>query len=167
MLEKFAPDYQFDSVFDISISFLRSIGVKGMIFDIDNTLEPYENSMPSENTLKWLSELEKSGIRIAFVSNNNKRRVEKFNSELSFPAYYTALKPFKKNVIRAMADIGSDTYDTLLVGDQILTDILAAHNAGIKGILVKPIRDKTDLFTKAKRWIENRIVNRLRKKGIL
>ena len=167
MLEKFYPDAQFDSVFDISISYLKSLGIKGIIFDIDNTLEPYENEKPSVETLNWLSLLDSSGIRVAFVSNNNKSRVEKFNGELRYPAYHTAMKPFKKNVLKAMADIGTNAENTMLVGDQMLTDVLAAHNAKIFAVLVKPIRDKTGLFTRSKRWIESLIIKRLIKKGIV
>jgi predicted HAD superfamily phosphohydrolase YqeG len=40
------------------------------------------------------------------------------------------------------------------MGDQVFTDVWAAHNAGIKAILVPPIKDKTDPFTKFKRLLE-------------
>ena len=94
------------------------------------------------------------GIKTAIVSNNNKERVELFNSKLSMPAYYKAGKPFKKNVIKAMEDIGVCKENAIFIGDQILTDVWAAHNAGIRAILVSPIKDKTDLLTKFKRILE-------------
>lgn len=148
------PDYIFDTFEGASVEFLQRLGVRGVILDIDNTLEPYENALPGEKVLAWLNSLYNVGIKTAIVSNNNKERVELFNSEISMPAYYKAGKPFKKNILRAMSDIGTDRSDTVFIGDQILTDVWAAHNAGIRAILVPPIKDKTDPFTKFKRLLE-------------
>ena len=50
--------------------------------------------------------------------------------------------------------MGTDKSNTIHMGDQVFTDVWAAHNAGIKAILVPPIKDKTDLFTKLKRLLE-------------
>ena len=150
----FVPDYRFDSFEFASCEFLSSIGVKGIILDIDNTLEPYENPKPSERVLAWFGELDRAGIRAAFVSNNNSHRVELFNEELKKPAYSKAKKPFKKNLLLAMRDMGTDKTNTILMGDQVFTDVWAAHNTGIKAILVPPIKDKTDPFTKFKRLLE-------------
>ena len=70
------------------------------------------------------------------------------------PAYSKGGKPFKKNLLRAMSDMGTDISNTVLMGDQVFTDVWAAHNAGIKAILVPPIKDKRDPFTKFKRLLE-------------
>ena len=164
MLKKLYPDYKFDSVLDISVDFLLSIGVKGIIFDIDNTLEPYENPLPTEKTVQWLNSIKEAGLSCAIVSNNNKSRVDNFNSVLGYPAHSMAMKPFKGNVIRAMSEMDVEKDGAIFVGDQMLTDVLAAHNAGIKAILVKPIKDKTDPFTLFKRSIENWIIRRVEKK---
>ena len=71
----------------------------------------------------------------------------------------------KKNLKKAMADMGTDESNTILMGDQVFTDIWAAHNAGIKGILVPPIKDKTDLFTKFKRLLERPFLRKYHKKA--
>ena len=148
------PDYIFDKFDDASVEFLLKLGIKGVILDIDNTLEPYENDLPGEHVLLWLNSLYDAGIKTAIVSNNNKERVDLFNREISMPAYHKASKPFRKNIIKAMNSIGTQKYETVFIGDQILTDVWGAHNAGIKAILVSPIKDKTDLFTRFKRLVE-------------
>ena len=160
----FVPDYYFKTFDMASAEFLSSIGVKGIILDIDNTLEPYENPMPSEKVLEWFRTLREAGISAAFVSNNNKERVELFNSELSLPAYYKAKKPFKKNLLRAMADMNTSKENTVLMGDQVFTDVWAAHNAGIKAILLPPIKDKRDIFTRFKRLLEKPILSKYERK---
>lgn len=160
----FVPEYRFDTFDMASADFLSKIGVKGIILDIDNTLEPYENSKPGEHVTLWLDSLREKGIKAAIVSNNGKERVELFNKDLGLPAYYKAKKPFKKNLFRAMADMETNPQETILMGDQVFTDVWAAHNAGIKAILVPPIKDKRDVFTRFKRLLERPIIKKYEKR---
>lgn len=156
----FVPEYYFDS-FDVAdADFLESIGIKGIVLDVDNTLEPYENPLPGEHVVRWLGELRERGISAAIVSNNNGERIELFNSQLKLPCYYKAGKPFKKNILKAMTDMGTNRSNTILMGDQVFTDVWAAHNAGIPAILVPPIRDKRDLLTRFKRVLERPVLKK-------
>ncbi len=154
------PDFRFNTFDEATVEFLNENGIKGIILDIDNTLEPYEHPHPGEHVKKWLSELRKAGIECAFVSNNNRERVELFNADLGLPSFYKAGKPFKKNVVKAMKMIGSTQENTILMGDQVFTDVWAARNAKIKAALVPPINDKKDLFTKFKRLLEKPILKK-------
>ena len=160
----FVPEYIFETFDAVTPKFLESIGIKGVILDIDNTLEPYENLMPGHQVVDWLRSLWNAGIKTAIVSNNNRERVEKFNSELQMPAYYKAAKPFKRNLLRAMTQMGTDAGSTLLIGDQVFTDVWAAHNAKIPAILVPPIKDKRDAFTRFKRLLERPVIKKYRNK---
>ena len=155
-----APDYYFETYAGASVEFLKNAGIRALVLDIDNTLEPYENALPGERVKNWLASLAVLGIRCAFVSNNNRERVELFNSELCLPAFYKAKKPFKKNVLKAMEIIGSTKENTVLMGDQVFTDVWAARSAGIKAALVPPINDKRDIFTKFKRLLEKPILRK-------
>lgn len=161
----FVPEYRFETFDLASAEFLLEIGVKGIILDIDNTLEPYENSDPGEHVVSWLESLKRCGIKAAIVSNNGRERVERFNKNLSLPAYYKAKKPFKRNLLRAMQDMNTDTSSTVLMGDQVFTDVWAAHNVGIRAILVPPINDKRDIFTKFKRLLEKPILKKYERKN--
>ncbi len=158
------PDYMFDSIYAITPDFLRSVGVSGVILDIDNTLVPYENAAPTPEVLSWLSALREAGISCAIVSNNNKRRVVTFNKDIQLPAYHFSAKPFADSVRRAMRDIKTDKEVTVFIGDQIFTDVWAAHNAGIRAILVNPIKDKTDILTRLKRRMENHFIKKYEKR---
>ena len=158
----FVPEYYFDRFDLASAEFLEKIGIRGVILDVDNTLEPYEHPLPGDHVVAWLESLREKGIRCAIVSNNNRERIELFNKDIGLPYYAKAGKPFKKNVLRAMADIGTTKEETILMGDQVFTDVWAAHNAGIKAILVPPINDKKDLLTRFKRWLERPVLNKYR-----
>jgi len=156
----FVPEYYFKTFDEASADFLCEIGVKGIILDVDNTLEPYENALPGEHVVAWLNSLNERGIRAAIVSNNGGERINLFNRDLGLPVFYKAKKPFKKNVFNAMREIGTTTDNTILMGDQVFTDVWAAHNAGIRAILVPPINDRTDLLTKFKRLLEKPILKK-------
>jgi HAD superfamily phosphatase (TIGR01668 family) len=156
----FAPDFYFETYAGASVPFLQEQGIRALVLDIDNTLEPYENPTPSEGVRAWFSSLAEAGISAAFVSNNGKERVETFNAELGRIAYYKAKKPFAGKVKRAMREMGVTKSETLFMGDQIFTDVLAARLAGIRVALVPPIKDKTDALTRFKRWLERPIMKR-------
>ena len=159
----FVPDYYFDSYKYADARFLSSIGVKGIVLDVDNTLEPYENAKPSAEVVAWLNSLKSAGISASIVSNNNRKRITVFNAKLCLPAFFKAKKPFKKNVLNAMREMGTDKSNTVLMGDQVFTDVWAAHNTGIRAILVPPIKDKTDVFTRFKRLLEKPILKKYKK----
>ena len=160
---KLTPDYYFKTFRDANVEFLLSIGVKGVLMDVDNTLEPYENPTPGEDVKTWINELKSAGIGCAIVSNNNGKRINLFNSELSLPAYYKAKKPFSKNLKRALSDLSVEKNEAIFIGDQIFTDVLAARFFGIRAILVPPIKDKTDPFTRFKRLLESPILKKYNK----
>ncbi len=160
----FVPEYRFNTFDEATPEFLLSIGVRGVLLDIDNTLEPYEHPAPGEHVVRWLEALYEAGIKTAIVSNNNKERVDLFNKELRMPAYSKAGKPFKKNLLRAMRDLGSDRTNTVLIGDQVFTDVWAAHNTGIRAILVPPIKDKRDILTRFKRFLEIPVLKKYEKR---
>ena len=159
------PDYMFRTFDEITPAFLRELGVKAILADIDNTLAPYEQPEPDQRIKGWINSLAEAGIGIAFVSNNDWERVNRFNATLGVPAYAKSGKPFKKNLVRAMNDLGGTLETTVMLGDQLLTDALAGHNLGVKCLIVPPIRDKKNAFFKFKRWLEKPVVRKFKRKN--
>ena len=161
----FVPEYRFKTFDMATVDFLVSKGIKGIVLDVDNTLEPYENPLPTERVVAWLDSLRQNGIKAAIVSNNNSERIDLFNRDLGLPAYSKSGKPFKKNILKAMADMGTTPENTILMGDQVFTDTWAAHNACIPAILVPPIKDKTDPLTRFKRLLEKPVLKKYERKN--
>ena len=159
------PDYMFRTFDEITPAFLTSLGVKAILADIDNTLAPYEQPEPDERIKGWIASLAAAGIGIAFVSNNDWERVNRFNATLGVPAYAKSGKPFKKNLIKAMNDLGGTLDTTVMLGDQLLTDALAGHNLGVKCLIVPPIRDKKNAFFRFKRWLEKPVVKKFKRRN--
>ena len=148
------PDYIFSKFDDITPEFLKSIGIKALLIDIDNTLAPYEVAEPDERIKNWFALLSENSIAATLVSNNEKERVELFNKDLGLPYCYKSGKPFAKNLRKAMAAMGSDKTNTAMLGDQLLTDAAAGKHIGLTTIIVPPINDKNNAFFRAKRALE-------------
>ena len=163
MTRRFVPDYCFLSYRDLSCDFIREHSIRAVVLDIDNTLLPYELDTPDEELLEWFSSLEELGVKIAFVSNNKKERVMHFNEKLQYVAFWSSWKPFKFKIERALKLLGEGKENACLMGDQIWTDVVGGHNAGLKVIIVPPIKDKTDPFTKLKRFFEKPFLKKYRK----
>ena len=159
------PDYMFRAFDEISPDFLQGLGIRAILSDIDNTLAPYEQAEPDARLQNWISALSDAGISIALVSNNGRERVELFNRSLGVPVYWKCGKPFTKNMVIAMNNLGGTPETTVMIGDQLLTDALAAHNMGIRCLIVPPIRDKRNLFIRFKRWVERPTVRRFKKRN--
>ena len=163
MRNPMTPDYMFRAFDEITPEFLTGLGVTAILADIDNTLAPYEQPEPDERIQGWIASLAAAGIGIAFVSNNDAARVEQFNRTLGVPAYAKSGKPFKKNLVKAMNDLGGTLDTTVMLGDQLLTDALAGHNLGVRCLIVPPIRDKKNAFFRFKRWLEKPVIQRFKK----
>lgn len=166
MSRSLSPDYLFAHYYEISPSFLKSIGVCTVLSDIDNTLAPYEMPVPDERIKSWVNELRENGIKLALISNNSAERVETFNASLGLPAYPDSKKPSKKRLLSAISELGADRGSCAVLGDQLLTDVWAARNLGVRAIVVPPIKDKKTFFFRLKRAIERPIMKRyIRKRG--
>ena len=158
------PELYCDDIYSITPEYIKGKGICAVILDIDNTLVPYEIAEPTPEVRAWLQALTDNGIKVAFVSNNHAERVELFNRTLGFPAFPDSGKPLKKACRKAMEALGSKPENTAIIGDQVFTDVLAGRNAGLAAaFLVKPIKDKTNLFFRAKRLLEVPVLNKYKK----
>ncbi|MBE6692878.1 MAG: YqeG family HAD IIIA-type phosphatase [Ruminococcaceae bacterium] len=158
----FRPDIAFNDIYLITPETLISMGIKGVVFDIDNTIAPYEVPSPTDKMKNYFNALLAAGIKMAFVSNNKGDRVGLFNEGLGFFYVCKAGKPSPKGICRCIEYFGLPKEQVLAVGDQIFTDCIAAHRAKIRFALVKPIKDKETLFFRIKRFFEKPFVKGLK-----
>lgn len=161
MFDKYLkPDHILGSFSEVTPEFCREQNIAALICDIDNTLVTYDDAEPTDAVLAWYRALRDTGVRISFVSNNDAERVTRFNTPLGVPAFPKSGKPSRRGIYAAMEAMGSTPERTVFLGDQLLTDVIAAKRAGIRAIVVPPIKDKTTLFFRAKRAIERPFMNK-------
>ncbi len=156
----FYPDRYVQSIFEADYEKMWESGIRGIIFDIDNTLVPYDVKEPTQEIKDFINVLRDRGFRVLLLSNNTKLRVTRFNQSLKINALHNAWKPRRVNILRAIDRLKLQKNQVAIIGDQIFTDILGGNRTGIMTILVEPVSEKDEPITKIKRGIERRIVNK-------
>ncbi|MCL2619534.1 MAG: YqeG family HAD IIIA-type phosphatase [Defluviitaleaceae bacterium] len=159
----FFPQQMADSVMDIDYNKFWDEGIRGLIFDIDNTLATFDIALPDEATVAFLRSLEEKGFSICFLSNNSKRRVEIFSESLGYPHIWRAQKPRRVNLYKAIKMLGLDKSQVVLIGDQIFTDCLSGNRAGVYTVLTAPISVKDEWQVKLKRLPEKFVLRAIRR----
>ena len=139
---------------DITPDYLKSIGVRGLALDADNTLSTHHSQTPLEGVETWLGNMKNAGIKLVMVSNSKRPRVEPFADRLGLEFTSMACKPLPRGFIRARRLLGLRGRELAAVGDQLFTDMLGAHLANATPILVEPILPETTRGFKFKRMLE-------------
>ena len=150
---KLFPTGRASSAYKIDYERLAASGIRGIIFDIDNTLVPH-GAPATEEAIRLFSNLHSLGLKTCLISNNGKERVKSFADAVGSQYQYKAGKPSKKGYVAGMEMMGTDAKSTLFVGDQIYTDVWGANRAGIPSCLVKPIHPKEEIQIVLKRILE-------------
>lgn len=156
----FKPTFWLKNVLQIDENFLFENNVSAMVLDMDNTLSMHGNPAAEEGIPEWLEKMRDLGIKMRVVSNNTNKRVEPLASILGLEYTANGAKPLTFGVNRAVKAMGAKKSETLVIGDQIFTDVMAGNLAGIRTVLVEPFHlEKTWTF-RLKRRIESLVFHR-------
>ena len=153
MFDMFFPDTYVASTYVIDFEKLYEDGVRGLIFDIDNTLVPH-GEPADQRAVALFAKLKEIGFECCLISNNQEPRVKMFNEKIQVNYVYNAHKPSVKNYFKAIGIMGTDQSNTVFRGDQLFTDVWGAKRSGIRNILVKPIYPKEEIQIVLKRYLE-------------
>lgn len=156
----FKPTYWLKSVLAIDEEFLKEHNVNAMVLDMDNTLSMHGDPRAEEGVAEWLDKMRGLGIKMRVVSNNTNKRVAPLAAVLGLEYTANGAKPLPFGVNRAVKAMGADKRGTLVIGDQIFTDVMAGNLAGIRTVLVEPFHlEKTWTF-RLKRKLESVVFHR-------
>ncbi len=158
MYERFYPHTTAKNVFELDEDFYKSKGIKGIIFDIDNTLVTADTLTPPKEILDYFIFLEGLGIKIAIASNNYPERVDSFCEKLPYIRIARAWKPFKKNLKKIQKSFNLSSEEICLVGDQIFTDIYGGLRMGFYTVLVTAVGKSETKFVAFKRIFEKKVM---------
>ncbi|WP_079530345.1 YqeG family HAD IIIA-type phosphatase [Halobacillus hunanensis] len=165
MLKHFLPNEHVQSIQDIDPESLKEKGIKGIITDLDNTLVAWDEPDATEEIVSWFRLMNHHGIQVTIASNNNENRVKLFSEPLNTSFIHSARKPLSRAFKRARKDMNIQTNEIVVVGDQLMTDVLGGNVAGLYTILVVPIVETDGFWTRFNRKIERRILNWMKRKG--
>jgi len=160
-----SPKYYFDKISDIDLNKLKQKNIDTILLDLDNTLVPWYNNYIDPEIYKWLNNIKENNFKVCIISNGLSIRVKRISKELGFPFISNAIKPSTRAIVKALKMLNSKPENTVIIGDQIFTDILAGNRLGLTTILVKPLAKVELITTKFIRIIEKKILKYLIKKN--
>lgn len=163
----FKPSIYVRFIKDININQLKRQGIKLFVADLDNTLVPHYTRLPNKDVIDLIARVHEAGMEFAIMSNNVASRVRMFGEKAKVKWYASSRKPFKKNAKKIMDDFKVDASQVVMVGDQIIMDILVANRMKWESILVQPLVSTDYKMSRFNMFLENRMYKNLEKKNIL
>lgn len=134
------PSRLFERYQEVTPELLHKAGVTLLLSDLDFTLAPKSVRRPDPALRAWIAAMNAAGIQVMIVSNNRSgARVTEFCADLGIPYQGHAGKPSTRGLKAAMARAGRDRAHTAMLGDKLLTDVLAANRAGVPALMVEPL----------------------------
>lgn len=167
MLRLLVPCVAVNTLYDINLDMLKQRGISGIVFDLDNTIIPWNSPELCPDIQFWLNQLNGQGFKICLVSNNGKRRVREIATQCGAPFVARALKPSRAGFRQAVHTMGLTPAEVAVVGDQLFTDILGGNRLGLFTIWVKPLASQEFIGTKITRQLEKLAVRLLKSTGRL
>ena len=167
MCKKFIPFAHAQSIYEVPVDFYQKNGVSLLLVDLDNTLDSYRRHEPTEQAINILAEIKKTGVEPVIVSNNREDRVKHYADGAGVDCLFSAHKPFSKRIRKFLEKKGVSADKVMLVGDQLMTDVLAARGAHIRVLLTEKLVKEDQWTTHINRLLDRPIRRHLRKKGKL
>ena len=161
----FKPKMYYKSIYDINYDKLKEMGITCLIFDLDNTLGTIDYKKSPRKTKTLIRKLQEDFL-ILICSNNTNSRIKPYLDDLNVGGVAWGFKPSTIGLSRLKRDYHLMKKEMCLIGDQLVTDILAGNRYHIMTILVDPMGEKDLKITGINREFEKRIIDRYQRKGL-
>lgn len=153
---------------EVSIADLQKAGVRAVLLDLDNTLVPWQGTEVPDGVQAWLDELRASGIRTYLISNTRfGKRLKMLSARFEIPYVRRAWKPRKRGFEEAMQQLGVAPDETVMIGDQMFTDVLGGNRMGLTTVMVRPMARREFLGTRVSRVFERIVLAWFARRGEL
>lgn len=155
---KLRPTLRYRHINDIPIEILRKMDIRLILADMDNTLAPWHSTEVSQEIVFWIEEVQNAGIEVLMLTNSKGENADITARQLGIGVIKDARKPMKKHTRNLLAQKGVNAEQTLIVGDQLFTDIQLANALGIKSVLLEPLSNREWWCTKVFNRSRERLV---------
>lgn len=156
-MKMFTPNLMVKDLQALPLEALQAQGIENLLFDVDNTIVPYNSQGLTQETIEWFKIPKAMGFAMAILSNNNEERLTPVSEKLGIPFIARSKKPTSNGAKRAMKLLNAKAEATALVGDQLITDILCGNRMGFYTIVVEPINKNELWITRFNRNFERMI----------
>ena len=150
----FRPKEILDRYSDLDIERLSKEGYKLILIDIDNTIAYPGSGHFDDEAKEFVNRIKKAGLIPVILSNNHKKRVKKFIDNYDIEWHYYGFKPLPFRIWSICRKNNCKPSQVILIGDQLLTDILGANLSKTYGIYTKKLYDTDTPITKVNRNLE-------------
>lgn len=155
------PDAKCRFLTDVTPATVIALGCKAVLIDADNTSSHDLTTDPLPGTEDWVRSMKEAGLKVLLLSNAKTERAKVLADRYAIPVVGMAAKPFPLGYFRAALRLRTRPQKTVMLGDQLFTDILGANLAGCKSIWVEPYEeDKRDRLFLIKRRLEQLVSRR-------
>ncbi len=159
-VERIRADLTAPTLPDVSLDELAKLGIRGIVVDLDNTVCAYHQPELAPGVGAWVAEAQRRGFALVLVSNNFSERVGAVGAQLGIPVVANALKPLPFAFLRALRLLDTPRSATIVIGDQIFTDVLGAKMLGLRTVLTTPLVAHEFPLTRVLRFLERTIAGR-------
>ena len=158
LVRPFCPISAYHALHEIPLQALWDNGKRLILLDVDNTLVKWKQEDFSEEVLTWLKEAEGIGFKMCILSNTrHPERLKRISARLDVPYIRDRFKPSRKMYRIALRKFGLEADEAVMIGDQILTDILGANRSGIEAIWLNRMGTREFIGTR----LGNRVFERM------
>lgn len=160
------PDRYFARISRIDIDRdLLALGYRNVLLDVDNTILTRDTHEVPRDVGFWLAKARDAGISFCLVSNNWHEGVYQLANRLSLPIVAKAVKPLPPAFLMALGKLGAKRTETVVVGDQLVTDVMGAHFLGMKAYLLAPLVEQDLPHTLLLRNFERAVMGERKPEG--
>ncbi|MDO4183031.1 MAG: HAD hydrolase-like protein [Coriobacteriia bacterium] len=156
------PDRYFSRISRINVrTDLLGCGLTHVLLDIDNTIRSRATGDIPLDVGLWLAQARDAGVQFCLLSNNWHANVHDFAHSLDLPLVAKACKPLPPAYFAARKKIGGVRGSTVVIGDQLSTDVVGAHVVGMKAYLVAPLVEQDLKHTLVVRRFERKLLGEM------
>jgi HAD superfamily phosphatase (TIGR01668 family) len=149
------PARAVNNLHQLDLDELWQSGKRLILLDVDNTIVEWKQESFAELILDWMERAKAMGFDICLISNTNSPdRLERLRSILGVQTVRGRFKPSRHMFRQAMAMFNRTPEETMMVGDQLMTDILGANRSGIEAVWVRKMDGAEFRGTKINRVLE-------------
>lgn len=131
------------SILNLTRETIEKYQLQGLVLDVDETLVPLKENQVSQDIQQWVTNI-KEIATLSLVSNNLvESRIAAIAESLDLPYISNAAKPSRRKLNKAVKAMELPVERIAMVGDRLLTDVLAGNRLGMFTILVEPMVDPT------------------------
>ena len=142
-LHVFTPAHAVDHLTEIDLDLLWERGKRLLLLDVDNTLVQWKQDDFAEPVIAWIEKAKAMGFGICLVSNTKHlERLERLKNQLGVETVRGRFKPSRAMFRLAMIKFKAKPDQTIMVGDQLMTDIVGANRTGLEAYWVRKMEGR-------------------------